>query len=517
MFERVYGEKATKIFRNCDTAKWDKKKTTILKIHGDLDDLENIILTSKDYSSFFYKDKASPFLSMISNEIATKTILFIGYGYEDSNIWAIFNHVADYLGENKRPAFFIGRSLTEYKIDFLKRNGITYIESSVEDFFEELLENILANIRDDLHKGLVSADTFRGFCNLHNIKPGIADTGGGYILISAESLDGNPLNGNIKFTVNKDSGFREKQIAFLNDELDELKLDKESIQNFVMNVQGIKFMGQNEIVDFSWKKVSSGTFYFDLAFLDRNFEIRNLEIVVFNTIKGFTFKIKIHTLSLEIKLFNPNSEIAQLKWTMAHEEIYNNVAEELEVYNFIKYFCSGEEFTIFFKNGSQITKRSPPANEVFISDADIFIDYFKKLQEVEKVFKVKFRNFYGINKGTLEDLNWLIKVIRGERFVIENSLEFTMSSIDDLAIESFEKLNEGIYPLDFGGNIVGHMELHGQKMSLHQKWIHVLSAEVTNLNLLKTGKTRVVHVKSRSGIIYETYKYNHNDKLEGDS
>jgi len=92
-----------------------------------------------------------------------------------------------------------------------------------------------------------------------------------------------------------------------------------------------------------------------------------------------------------------------------------------------------------------------------------------------------------------------------------------MSSIDDLAIESFEKLNEGIYPLDFGGNIVGHMELHGQKMSLHQKWIHVLSAEVTNLNLLKTGKTRVVHVKSRSGIIYETYKYNHNDKLEGDS
>jgi NAD-dependent SIR2 family protein deacetylase len=107
LLERVYGERGNLILRESDISLLDKQKVNIIKIHGDLSDTESIVLTKSDYADFYRQDWSSPFWAYLATLMASRVVLFIGYGLEDPNIIAMFEHISKHLKRMRKEAYFV--------------------------------------------------------------------------------------------------------------------------------------------------------------------------------------------------------------------------------------------------------------------------------------------------------------------------------------------------------------------------------------------------------------------------
>ena len=94
LLEDIYGQEKCYVVRNTqDLTNLSKDKVNIIKIHGDFQSEESILLTKQDYTNYFVKTKDSLLWKFVQAEILTKDILFIGYSLEDSNVFEIIKQV----------------------------------------------------------------------------------------------------------------------------------------------------------------------------------------------------------------------------------------------------------------------------------------------------------------------------------------------------------------------------------------------------------------------------------------
>lgn len=81
---RLYKKPYTKISRVQDICKCQKGRTQIVKLHGDVSNFHNLVLTESSY--FDRMDFESPLDIKLRSDILGKSILFIGYSLSDINI-----------------------------------------------------------------------------------------------------------------------------------------------------------------------------------------------------------------------------------------------------------------------------------------------------------------------------------------------------------------------------------------------------------------------------------------------
>ena len=127
LFESVYGSgKLNVIFSDNHTPYIDTKKVNLFKIHGDLSNPDSIIITESDYNNFFSKDtEQNTIWSVIKGIIATKSILFIGYSLEDTNVEVVFNKIREKIGENRKECYFVAPNISTTKSIKLNRARCT--------------------------------------------------------------------------------------------------------------------------------------------------------------------------------------------------------------------------------------------------------------------------------------------------------------------------------------------------------------------------------------------------------
>ncbi|MEP0369257.1 MAG: SIR2 family protein [Cyclobacteriaceae bacterium] len=104
-------------------------KSLIVKVHGDFSNGgKNIVLKEDDY--FSYDDNYPLIKSFIEYMFASNVILFIGYGYGDSNLKQIISQVGTYLGEGSQTAFLIqaGEPSTAVEIEYFSNKSINIIQ-----------------------------------------------------------------------------------------------------------------------------------------------------------------------------------------------------------------------------------------------------------------------------------------------------------------------------------------------------------------------------------------------------
>lgn len=272
-----------------------------------------------------------------------------------------------------------------------------------------------------------------------------------------------------------------------------------------MDVEGLRLFGEGELTQISIKKTPR-EFPFDLVFSSEGLEIRNLTAQVFTGKKSINIKTKIHTLNFDLTIDLTNPEDIQARYKMEHDAIYRNVNEEIEVHQFLKYFFSQKEVSIYLNKDSKITKACPIFNEKNIVQADNYLLYFKALKEVEKAFNVRFADFYDIDQESSEDLNWTLKVIRGEKFILEDTIEFTFGELSPEVMENLPKLKSSELPMELYINTNRVMLLHGQHLPVPGQHIQVPFPEVINIDELTNGDSKKMKIKSRSGEIYEYFR-----------
>lgn len=101
------------------------KHLNLLKIHGDLSHPTRLIATEEDYDSFL--NKFPMIATYITNLFISKTVLFIGYSVDDTDIRQIFQMIKDRLGTLKRRAYTIRINASIQEINRFARRGINVI------------------------------------------------------------------------------------------------------------------------------------------------------------------------------------------------------------------------------------------------------------------------------------------------------------------------------------------------------------------------------------------------------
>jgi signal transduction histidine kinase/FixJ family two-component response regulator len=133
-----------------------EKKFFILKIHGDVNDIDSVVLTKTDYARMVYKNEA--YRATISNIISTHTILFVGYGLGDYDLNLVLEeHAAIFRQYGKRhyaiiknPGHIMSKSLYEhYNVTVIPYND-------KEDFAGA--ERLLTGLRGCLDMACASAN-----------------------------------------------------------------------------------------------------------------------------------------------------------------------------------------------------------------------------------------------------------------------------------------------------------------------------------------------------------------------
>lgn len=253
LFESVYGSgKLNVIFSDNHTPYIDAKKVNLFKIHGDLSNPDSIIITESDYNDFFSKDtEQNTIWSVIKGIIATKSILFIGYGLEDTNIQVIFNKIRNKIGENGKECYFVAPNISTTKSIKLDKARIHPISLTGEKLFEELIEYLKKNIKKNFENKDISSEVYSEFIGNFGLKSEIeVDSSiGKNIVKNLIGIEGKGTKIKMTFSVSSSSDEIHKLDALINkgEVSEEIIIDEENLTAFNLDINGINFRDIDDV------------------------------------------------------------------------------------------------------------------------------------------------------------------------------------------------------------------------------------------------------------------------------
>ena len=162
LFEKVYENDIYKVVNDSDIPGIPNfGKVILYKIHGDIDDPDSIVITKRDYLSFYQEGKDKLVWAQIRSLLARYSVLLVGYSFEDSDIQYIFEDVIGKLGDHHKDIYLVSPNFPSHKLsDLSRRYSIQYINSSAEKTMPKLARVIRKYLKEDFEGGIVSPETF---------------------------------------------------------------------------------------------------------------------------------------------------------------------------------------------------------------------------------------------------------------------------------------------------------------------------------------------------------------------
>jgi len=121
----------------------------VIKMHGDIDDPDSIVLTSDDYRGFFDRHRA--LRAFLTHHFNFRTVLFVGFGLRDPNFELIFDEARRLLAQYKRPAYALMVDVNPFERQEWKRNGIEIIALESVDDVPVYLEELSLRVKETGH------------------------------------------------------------------------------------------------------------------------------------------------------------------------------------------------------------------------------------------------------------------------------------------------------------------------------------------------------------------------------
>ena len=129
--------------------------TLLLKLHGDLRHLARLVVTEADYDGFLTK---FPLLATyLSNQLITKTAVFIGYSLDDPDIRQIWHIVSDRLGRTRRKAYTIAVNARPADVARYERRGVKVINlPGSREKYGDILAATFRELREYMRDNVIS-------------------------------------------------------------------------------------------------------------------------------------------------------------------------------------------------------------------------------------------------------------------------------------------------------------------------------------------------------------------------
>ena len=103
----------------------DESELRIIKIHGDIDHPNSIILTRSDYAN--YSSRYEEFELQFKHSINDYTMLFIGFGLSDKNFRKIYDDARQFYDSGKRQAYALMVGTNSVERQLWEKDGLTII------------------------------------------------------------------------------------------------------------------------------------------------------------------------------------------------------------------------------------------------------------------------------------------------------------------------------------------------------------------------------------------------------
>lgn len=166
--------------------------TRLYKVHGDISNYKNsIVLTETDYNRQYNRDFKAPFWASVLSEIATKHVIFLGFGNEDGNILADFEKLEQLEGDSGRKKILIAPAFKSH-VDKSRMRilGIHHLEMTGQDFLMQLINDIKTNINFDYTNDLTDSRTVQEFINAFDLRVTLNAGPSGVKHMNLEKMDG---------------------------------------------------------------------------------------------------------------------------------------------------------------------------------------------------------------------------------------------------------------------------------------------------------------------------------------
>lgn len=539
LFERVYdSNKLNIIFSDDHTPYIDDKKVNLFKIHGDLSAPNSIIITESDYNNFFSKDtEQNTIWSIIKGIIATKSILFIGYSLEDTNVEVVFNKIRDKIGENGKECYFVAPNISTTKSKKLIRAKIHPISLTGEKLFEELIEYLKKNIKKNFENKDISSDVYSEFIGNFGLKSEIEvdssieknivknltgiegkDTKIEMLFSVSDSFEGiNKLKGLISTGsasegVVKDAKTATNVINALENNILENLISGEDISegitidkkflgdDFSLNINGINFMDINGIKNLTLILLPSFDEQVDIIFENKKeFNDVRIKVVFLNLIeRRVKVIVQLYDNQIEIETCISTEEATRAILYYRESKQINNISKQISFFELIEYFSEGQSFSVYIREHKIFdSKKSIRGNlkEGFKSLYEMnhfYFNYFKKLKEIERLGNLRFSNI-NIDDVTPDNFNLLEKIIAKFNSPIEE-----INPKVSLNPECFDYTE---HKEDFNLCFTNNSEdivVHNQTFKMGEITIQISDAFISNYEEIINDRTISPIVESRS-------------------
>lgn len=507
LFERVYdSNKLNIIFSDDHTPYIDDKKVNLFKIHGDLSAPNSIIITESDYNNFFSKDtEQNTIWSVIKGIIATKSILFIGYSLEDTNVEVVFNKIREKIGENRKECYFVAPNISTTKSIKLNRANIHPISLTGEKLFEELIEYLKKNIKKNFENKDISSEVYSEFIGNFGLKSEIeVDSSiGKNIVKNLTGIEGKDTKINMTFSVSSSSEEIHKLDALINkgDISGEINIDRESLTAFNININGINF---RDIDDVKNLKIVPQPFFdkqVDIIF-ENGKEFNDVEIKIFS-LSQIDTKLRVITQlygnELEIVTSPSINDEAEALFTYTISEQIDNISKQILFFELVKCFSEGQYFSVYtgkkrvFDSKRIFKRQSLEGLNPIYKKNNAYLTYFESLKKIERLGKLRFTNI-NIEDVTFENYKLLLIVIAK----FENNFIEEINPKISLNPECFDYTE---HKEDFNLRFTNNSEdivVHNQTFKMGEITIQISDAFISNYEEIINDRTISPIVESHS-------------------
>lgn len=473
LIEDSFNDEAAVIVNDTDVFIARQTKSRIYKIHGDIRNPKSIVISSSDYSNQYNRDFKDPFWASVIAEISSRHIIFLGYGYEDENVWADFDHIEKKLKAKNKKRILISPGAKPLKLQKLKQLHIDYVQADGETFINGLIADLKANIVEDHRKGIVDTLTAQEFITAFDMKVDIRSTKTASEVKDIRKVDG-PTSKSIHFTTS-DQEFIENYKAFTSGySIRDLKVKTDQLDTFDYLIEGFTFLNKESLSHLNVAHVPKFEGLCNVRFPDQKFLLHKAHCRLFNSIPGnILIEVEVGGFKAEfnIKIKDENIEF---NFKIVEPEIPAPINRTYEIIRSFYLLFSGERVEIIPKSGQVVQYRLTA--QIHAKKFKVEMELFHAIKKIEKAFNIKFApvGMSAVSQADKEKIQKLNDLIDHGYYAVKEKEGITIEQMPD-SKEVFEEFKKPITPDTY----VSMVTRSGRDMELFNKTLHLGAEQVS--------------------------------------
>ncbi|WP_461789724.1 SIR2 family protein [Pedobacter sp.] len=443
LIENSFTTKAVVIRDVTDINNYRIGQTKIFKIHGDITRPNGMIISTSDYSRMHNRLAKDAFWSSVYEKIASKNIIFLGYGYEDENIESDFIAIYNQIGSATKKRILISPKLDKIRSKRLKEHNIYHLERTGENFLEELIQNLKRYVITDMENGMVEETVALKF--IHSFDLSVSTDGDKFgTKISNIYRKDRATVAKLEFKSSDPGTIKQYNDFLAGDGPLNLEIDAKNLIEFNHIVEGFHLNVFNDLAKFSIELNPVQKGKCEISFPSINHEKLKLNFKLYSFYnKSVKIVVEKYGFLITSKI-SPNEEGVKIDINLSPPANAVSVTKYRSIYYFLSQLLNGVEMDIRMKKGGRIIKHKM-TDTTHAGDFKRLYRIYEGLLKIETRFGIKFRDARPSNIKTkeIEKINFLTflmehgyyaeRIPEGFNLEINNTIQQEIDKFVDVA------------------------------------------------------------------------------------